>query len=297
MNDILAFLAVAKEQSFTKASRTLGVTPSALSHTVKHLEERLGVRLLARTTRNVAPTEAGERLLQSVGPLFEQINTEIDRIGEMRDKPAGNIRLTCSDDAAEQLLRPVLPAFFRQYPDINVEICIDYGFTNIVSERFDAGIRLGESISLDMIAVRLGPDWRLSVVGSPDYFSHNPKPHHPQALTTHNCINIRHAIGGSAYAWEFEKDERKINVRVNGQFTANSNIHILNAALDGIGLAYLPDYMVEEHIKEGRLIEVLADWSPYFEGYHLYYPHRRNTSSAFSVFVEAVKYQGQRTAS
>ncbi|WP_312630499.1 LysR family transcriptional regulator [Pantoea piersonii] len=292
MNDIQAFIAVAREQSFTKAAAGLGVSPSALSHTIRNLEERIGVRLLARTTRNVAPTEAGERLLQSVAPLFEQINSEIARIGELRDTPAGNIRITCSDDAAESLLRPALPAFFARYPDISVEICIDYGFTNIVTERFDAGIRLGESISRDMIAVRLGPDWRLAVVGTPDYFQTHPVPVIPQDLTAHRCINIRHSVGGSVYAWEFEKDDRKFNIRVNGPLLSNSIIHVMNGALDGIGLAYVPEQMARPHIEAGRLIEVLADWSPTFEGFHLYYPNRRNTSSAFAAFVEAVRYRG-----
>lgn len=292
MNDIQAFIAVAREQSFTKAAAGLGVSPSALSHTIRNLEERIGVRLLARTTRNVAPTEAGERLLQSVAPLFEQINSEIARIGELRDTPAGNIRITCSDDAAESLLRPALPAFFARYPDISVEICIDYGFTNIVTERFDAGIRLGESISRDMIAVRLGPDWRLAVVGTPDYFQTHPVPVIPQDLTAHRCINIRHSVGGSVYAWEFEKDDRKLNIRVNGPLLSNSIIHVMNGALDGIGLAYVPEQMARPHIEAGRLIEVLADWSPTFEGFHLYYPNRRNTSSAFAAFVEAIRYRG-----
>ena len=292
MNDIQAFIAVAREQSFTKAAAGLGVSPSALSHTIRNLEERIGVRLLARTTRNVAPTEAGERLLQSVAPLFEQINCEIARIGELRDTPAGNIRITCSDDAAESLLRPALPAFFARYPDISVEICIDYGFTNIVTERFDAGIRLGESISRDMIAVRLGPDWRLAVVGTPDYFKAHPVPVIPQDLTAHRCINIRHSVGGSVYAWEFEKDDRKLTIRVNGPLLSNSIIHVMNGALDGIGLAYVPEQMARPHIDAGRLIEVLADWSPTFEGFHLYYPNRRNTSSAFAAFVEAIRYRG-----
>nr|WP_276740785.1 LysR family transcriptional regulator [Pantoea septica] len=292
MNDIQAFIAVAREQSFTKAAAGLGVSPSALSHTIRNLEERIGVRLLARTTRNVAPTEAGERLLQSVAPLFEQINSEIARIGELRNTPAGNIRITCSDDAAEILLRPALPAFFASYPDISVEICIDYGFTNIVTERFDAGIRLGESISRDMIAVRLGPDWRLAVVGTPAYFQAHPVPVVPQDLTAHRCINIRHSPGGSVYAWEFEKAGRKLTIRVNGPLLSNSIIHVLNGALDGIGLACVPEHMARPHIEARRLIEVLADWSPLFEGYHLYYPNRRNTSSAFAAFVEAIRYRG-----
>lgn len=293
MNDIQAFIAVAREKSFTKAAAGLGVSPSALSHTIRNLEERVGVRLLARTTRNVAPTEAGERLLKSVAPLFEQINHEIERIGELRNTPAGNIRITCSDDAAEGLLRPMLPAFLEKYPDISVEISIDYGFTNIVSERFDAGIRLGESISKDMIAVRMGPDWRLSVVGTPGYFNTHPLPVIPQDLAQHRCINIRHSPAGSVYAWEFEKAGRKLNIRVNGPLISNSIVHVLNGALDGIGLAYVPEAMAKPHIENGTLIEVLADWSPTFEGFHLYYPNRRHTSSAFVAFVDAVRYRGK----
>lgn len=292
MNDLLAFLAVAREQSFTRAAARLGVSPSALSHTMRNLEQRLGVRLLARTTRNVAPTEAGERLMASIGPLFEQINTELEKIGELRDKPAGTIKITCSDDAAEQLLRPVLPVFFREYPEVNVEIVIDYGFTNIVEQRFDAGIRLGESVSRDMIAVRLGPDWRLAVVAAPAYFEEHPVPQHPQELTAHQCINIRHSVGGSVYAWEFEKAGRSLTVKVSGQLTANSNIHILNATLDGVGLAYIPDFMARPYLESGQLKEVLADWCPYFPGFHLYYPNRRNTSPAFTAFVNAVRYKG-----
>ena len=293
MNDIQAFLAVAKEKSFTRAAARLRVSPSALSHTIRNLEARLGVRLLTRTTRNVAPTEAGERLMVSVGPLFEQINAEIDKIDELRDKPAGTIRITCSDDAAEQLLRPALPTFFKAYPEVNVEIAIDYGFTNIVEQRFDAGIRLGESISQDMIAVRLGPDWRLSVVAAPGYFADHSVPVHPQELTQHQCINIRHSIGGSVYAWEFEKAGRSMSVKVNGQLTVNSNIHILNGALDGIGLACLPDFMAQPYIESGQLQEVLVDWCPYFSGFHLYYPNRSDTSPAFAAFVNAVRYKGK----
>lgn len=290
MNDIQAFIAVARAHSFTKAAVSLGVSPSALSHTVRNLEARLGVRLLARTTRHVAPTEAGERLLQSVAPLFDQINNEVEQISALRETPAGNIRITCSDDAAEGLLRPMLPAFLKTYPDITVEICIDYGFTNIVTERFDAGIRLGESISKDMIAVRMGPDWRLSVVGTPEYFNAHPRPEMPQDLTLHRCINIRHSPAGSVYAWEFEKGDRKLSMRVNGPFLSNSIVHVLNGALDGIGLAYVPETMARPYIERGELIEVLADWCPTFEGFHLYYPNRRNISPAFSAFVKAVRY-------
>ncbi|WP_024698610.1 LysR family transcriptional regulator [Pseudomonas avellanae] len=292
LNDLQAFLLVAREQSFTKAAIKLGITPSALSHTMRALEERMGLRLLARTTRNVAPTEAGEQLMRSIGPLLDQIAAEVEVLGELRDKPAGTIRITCSDDAAEGILRPMLAGFLAQYPDIQIEVCIDYGFTNIVSERFDAGIRLGESISKDMIAVRLGPDWRLSVVGAPGYFEKHPVPLQPQDLTQHTCINIRHSPNGSCYAWEFEKDSRKLNIRVNGQFTSNSMIHVLNAALDGVGLAYVPISLARPHLESGGLKEVLVDWSPYFEGFHLYYPNRRQASPAFTAFVEAVRYRG-----
>jgi DNA-binding transcriptional LysR family regulator len=291
INDLQSFLAVARNQSFTKAAAKLGVTPSALSHTIRGLEERLGVRLLARTTRNVAPTEAGEKLMRSIGPLFDQIAAEVEVLGESRDKPAGTIRVTCSDDAAESILRPALAGFLADYPDIQVEISIDYGFTNIVNERFDAGIRLGESISKDMIAVRLGPDWRLAVVGAPAYFEQHSIPILPQDLTNHTCINIRHSLNGACYAWEFERGSRKLNIRVNGQFTSNSMIHVLNAALDGIGLAYVPDFLAKPYLTDGRLKEVLADWSPYFQGFHLYYPNRRQASPAFTAFVEAVRFR------
>lgn len=290
MNDIEAFLAVATAQSFTKAAAQIGVTPSALSHTVRNLEERLGVRLLTRTTRNVAPTAAGERIMLNVGPLFAQINAEMEQIGSLRNIPAGTIRLTCSDDAVEKVIRPRLSNFLAAYPDINVEISIDYGFTNIVTQRFDAGIRLGESVGKDMIAVRLSPDWRLAVVGTPDYFRKNPPPKTPTDLAKHAGINIRHSPTSGIYAWEFEKAGQKLNIKVGGQFTANSIIHVMNGALDGIGLAYVPDFLAKNHIDSGKLIEVLADWSPYFEGFHLYYPNRRQPSPAFSAFVENFRY-------
>ncbi|EIK94399.1 regulatory protein LysR [Pseudomonas sp. M47T1] len=292
LNDLQSFVAVARDQSFTKASVKLGVSASALSHTIRGLEERLGVRLLTRTTRNVAPTDAGERLLNSIGPLFDQIVAEVDALGVLRDKPSGIIRITCSDDAAESTLRPMLPKFLKQYPDIHVEISIDYGFTNIVSERFDAGIRLGESISKDMIAARVGPDWRLSVVGSPSYLERHGVPLEPRDLTEHSCVNIRHSSNGPCYAWEFEKDGRAINIRVSGQFTANSSIHVLNAALDGVGLGYVPDHLAKPYLESGRLVEVLSAWCPYFEGYHLYYPNRRQASPAFRAFVDAMRFKG-----
>jgi DNA-binding transcriptional LysR family regulator len=291
MNDLQAFLAVAQQQSFTKAAAILRVTPSALSHTIRSLEERLGVRLLTRTTRNVSLTEAGVRLSQSISPLFEQINAELEALSELRDKPKGTIRLTCTDDQIQLHLRPMLANFLRDYPDIQLELYVDYGFTNLVEERFDAGIRLGESISKDMIAVRIGPDWRLVVVGSPDYFERYSAPLTPVQLTEHSCINIRHRVAGSIYAWEFEKDQRAFTVKAEGPLVFNSIMHVLNAALDGIGLAYVPEPLVAPYLADGSLKMILADWSPYFQGYHLYYPNRRQASPAFMAFVDAIRYR------
>jgi DNA-binding transcriptional LysR family regulator len=283
---------VAREQSFTRAAARLGITPSALSHTIRALEERLGVRLLARTTRNVAPTEAGERLMRSIAPLFEQIAAEVEALGALRDKPAGTIRITCTDDAIELYLRPVLAAFLKNYPDITLELFVDFGFTNIVEERFDAGIRLGEAISKDMIAVRISPDWRLAVVGSPAYFDRCPPPATPHELTDHACVNMRHRPSGAIYAWEFEKDGNAFTVKGDGQLVFNSVIHALNSAVDGIGLAYVPEALAAPYLADGRLKEVLDDWCPYFQGFHLYFPHRRQVSPAFSAFVDAVRYRG-----
>lgn len=292
VDDLQAFLAVAREQSFTKAAARLGITPSALSHTIRALEERLGVRLLARTTRNVAPTEAGDRLMRSIAPLFDQIAAEVEALGELRDKPAGTIRITCTDDTIELYLRPLLSGFLKRYPDITLELFVDYGFTNIVEERFDAGIRLGEAVSKDMIAVRISPDWRLAVVGSPAYFERCPAPKTPYELTNHACVNIRHRPSGAIYAWEFEKDGKAFTVKGEGQLVFNSIVHVLNGAVDGIGLAYVPQALAAPYLADGRLKEVLADWCPYFQGFHLYYPHRRQASPAFSAFVDAVRYRG-----
>lgn len=291
VNDLQAFLAVARDQSFTKAADRLGITPSALSHTIRALEGRLGVRLLARTTRNVAPTEAGERLMRSIAPLFDQITAEVEALGELRDKPRGTIRITCTDDQIELCLRPMLAGFLKDYPDITLEFYVDYGFTNVVEERFDAGIRLGEAISKDMIAVRIGPDWRLVVVGSPAYFDRNPAPKSPRDLTKHACVNIRHRPSGAIYAWEFEKNGKAFTVKVEGQLVFNSIMHVLNAAVDGIGLAYVPEELAAPYLADGRLKQVLTNWCPYFQGYHLYYPNRRQASPAFSAFVEALKYR------
>lgn len=291
VDDLQAFLAVARHQSFTKAAAKLGVTPSALSHAMRALEERLGIRLLARTTRNVSTTEAGDRLMRSITPLFEQIEAEVEALGELRDKPAGTIRITCTDDSIELCLRPLLAEFLNRYPDINLELFVDYGFTNVVQERFDAGIRLGEAVSKDMIAVRIGPDWSLALVGSPAYFERRPPPKTPYDLTDHACINIRHRPSGSVYAWEFEKDGQAFTVKGEGQLVFNSIMHVLNSALDGLGVGYVPEQLVAQYIAEGRLIRVLEDWCPSFQGWHLYYPNRRQSSPAFSAFVEAVRHR------
>jgi len=291
IHDLQAFLAVSREQSFTKAAVELGVTPSALSHAMRALEERLGVRLLARTTRNVASTEAGEKLRHAIAPLFEQITAEIQALEELRDKPKGRIRVTCTDDQIELCLRPILAKFLQDYPDITLELYVDYGFTNVVEARFDAGIRLGEAIEKDMIAVRISPDWRLLVVGSPTYFARHSTPETPHELTQHIGINIRHQLSSTIYAWEFEKDGKKFAVKVEGPLVFNSIMHVLNAALDGIGLAYVPDYLAAPYLADGKLKQVLADWCPYFQGFHLYYPNRRQASPAFSAFVEALKYK------
>ena len=292
INDLVAFLAVAQDQSFTRAAAKLGVTPSALSHAIKGLEERLGLRLLSRTTRNVSPTAAGERLMRSIAPHFEQIEAEIASLSELRDKPAGTIRIACSDYVIDTIFRPMLKEFLLKYPDINVELAIDNGFTNIVEQRFDAGVRMGEAVAKDMIAVRIGPDWRFTVVGSPEYFERRLKPETPQDLTNHVCINMRLVSAGGLYAWEFAKDGRELNVRVEGQLAFNSVLPVLNAALDGHGLAYVPEDLSRPYLESNQLVEVLEEWCPTIQGYHLYYPSRRQTSPAFSAFLAAVNYRG-----
>lgn len=290
VNDLLAFLAVAREKSFTKAAAKLGVSQSALSHTVRGLESRLGLRLLTRTTRSVSPTEAGERLLLSVGQRFDEIEAELESLSEFRDKPAGTIRISSSDHAADTILWPVLSQFLPNYPDIKVEICVDYGFVDIVAERFNAGVRFGETVAKDMIAVRIGPDTNMAVVGTPSYFSKRPIPRTPQDLTAHDCINMRMPTRGGLYAWEFEQDGRELSVRVEGQLVFNGIYPMLTAALAGFGLAYLPVDLVLPHIKRGHLKLVLENWCPPFSGFHLYYPSRQ-TSPAFNLLVDALRYR------
>jgi DNA-binding transcriptional LysR family regulator len=291
LNELTAFLAVAREESFTKAAAQLGVSQSALSHTVRALEERLGIRLLTRTTRSVSPTEAGERLVRSVGPRLDEIEAELAALSELREKPAGNIRITAGEHAADAILWPALAKFLPDYPDIGVEIIVDYSLINIVAERFDAGVRLGEQVARDMIAVRIGPDMRMAVVGSPAYFATRPKPRTPQDLTTHNCINLRLPTYGGLYAWEFEKAGRELKVRVEGQLVFNTAAPRMNAVLAGLGLAYLPEEQVTAQLADGRLVRVLADWCPPFPGYHLYYPSRRQATPAFSLLVDALRYK------
>jgi len=292
VNDLIAFLAVAREQSFTRAAAKLGVSQSALSHTIRGLEERLGVRLLTRTTRSVSATEAGERLLHTAGPRLEEIETELAALSELREKPAGTIRITATEYAVDTILWPKLARFLRQYPDIKVETIIDNGLTDIVAQRYDAGVRAGEQVAKDMIAVRIGPDMRMAVVGTPSYFRKRSEPKKPQELIGHNCINLRLSTHGGLYAWEFEKGGRELRVRVEGQLIFNGTNQMLNAALAGFGLAYVPEDLAQPHLAKGRLKRVLEDWCLPYSGYHLYYPSRRQPSAAFALFVDALRYRG-----
>jgi DNA-binding transcriptional LysR family regulator len=291
INDLGAFLAVARERSFTRAAAKLGVSQSALSHTIRALENRLRLRLLTRTTRSVAPTEAGERLLRTIGPHLDGIDAELAALSELRDKPAGTIRITAGEHAAEAILWPALARLLPDYPDIKVEIIVDYGLTDIVAERYDAGVRLGEDVAKDMIAVRIGPDFRFVVVGAPSYFVTRPRPKNPQDLTAHNCINLRLPTYGGIYAWEFAKRGREMKVRVEGQLVFNNIALRLNAVLAGFGLAYLPEDQVKTHLAKGSLVPVLVDWCPTFSGYHLYYPSSRQPTPAFTLLVDALRYR------
>jgi DNA-binding transcriptional LysR family regulator len=292
LDDLQAFIAIARERSFTKAAAKLGVSQSALSHTIRELEEQLGVRLLSRTTRSVSPTEAGERLLHNIGPRFDEIEAELAALSELRQKPAGTIRITVSDHAFESVLWPKLPKLLRDYPDIKVEVIIDNALTNIVGERFDAGVRLGEQVAKDMIAVRIGPDVRFAVVGAKSYFAKRLPPMTPQELTAHTCINQRFPTHGGLWAWDFERDGRELKVRVDGQIVLNGTFQILEAALDGFGLAYVPEDLAVPYIERGRLMRVLDEWSPPWPGYHLYYPSRRQSSAAFALVVDTLRHRG-----
>ena len=290
-NDLIAFLAVARERSFTKAAAKLGVSQSALSHAISGLEAILGLRLLTRTTRSVSPTEAGERLLLTVGHRFEEIEAELEALSELREKPAGTIRITAIDYVADTILWPKLAKFLPEYPDIKVEITVDYGLTDIVAQRYDAGVRSGEQVAKDMIAVRIGPDMRMAVVGAPSYFAQRSPPKKPQDLTHHNCINLRLRTYGGLYAWEFEKGGLELKVRVDGQLVFNGTVQMLNAALAGFGLAYVPEDLAQPHLAKGLLKRVLEDWCPTYSGYHLYYPSRRQPSAAFALLVDALRYR------
>ena len=292
-SELRAFLEVARECSFTRAAVKLGVTRSALSHTIRTLEERLGIRLLSRTTRDVAPTAAGQRLAERIGPHFESIAAEVGALGALRDTPSGEVRVVCPDDVTEMIFRPRLAGFLADYPDISVELVIDNGFTNIVERQFDAGVRLGEAVARDMIAVRIGPDVRYCVVGSPGYLARRSAPTIPHELTHHNCINLRLPTSGALYAWEFEMDGREFSVRVDGQLILSDFRSALDLALDGIGLAYAPAVLVARYVKAGQLREVLTDWCPTFQGHHLYYPSRRNLSPAFSAFINAFRHRSR----
>ncbi|AIR69688.1 LysR family transcriptional regulator [Dickeya fangzhongdai] len=291
-SDLISFRMVAQEKSFTRAAAKLGISQSALSHAMRSLEERLGIRLLTRTTRSVSLTEAGERLLGNISPSLSELEYALEDLGEMRDKPAGNIRLTAGEHAVNFVLWPVLKPFLSQYPDIHLEITVDNALTDIVNERFDAGVRLGEQVAKDMVAVRIGPDMRMAVVGSPAYFARHAVPETPQSLQQHSCINMRLPTLGGLFAWEFSRDGREIRVRVDGQLTFNNLQHRIDAALSGLGLAYVPEDTIRQAVAEGRLIQVLESWCEPFPGYYLYYPSRKQHTAAFSLFIDALRYRG-----
>jgi len=296
LDQLVAFVAVARQRSFTAAAAKLNVSQSALSHTIRELEQRLGVRLLTRTTRSVSPTEAGERLLRNIGHRLDEIESEVAAVREFRDKPAGTIRITATEFAIDTILLPKLAPLLAQYPDINVEMIVEYGLTDIVAEQYDAGVRSGEQVAKDMIAVRIGPDMRMAVVGAPAYFKTRPEPRRPQELIGHNCINLRLPTRGNVYAWEFAKGSRELRVRVEGQLTFNGTAQLLKGALAGCGLAYVPEALAEQHIAKGRLKRVLADWCPPYSGYHLFYPSRRQSSAAFALVVNALRHRSAKPA-
>ena len=288
-NDLMAFVVVARESSFTRAAAHLGITQSAVSQVVSGLETRLKIRLLTRTTRSVSLTAAGERLLQSIGHRFDEIECELDALAELRDKPAGTVRITCGDHVVKTTLLPRLLPLLREYPDIRLELDINYGFRDIVADRFDAGVRFGETVDLDMIAVPIGPDVRMAVVATPEYFTEHGLPKTPRDLVAHRCINTRFPTYGGVDAWEFEQKGKKLKVRVDGQLVFNTSTHVPEAVLDGVGIAYLPEEEFAPYLNEGRLMRVLEDWCPAFSGYHLYYPSRRQPSPAFSLVVDALR--------
>jgi len=292
LNDLLSFVTVAREGSFTRAAGVLGVTQSALSQAISGLEARLQIRLLTRTTRSVSPTVAGDRLLQAIGNRFDEIEAELDNLTQMRDKPAGTVRITCGDHVLRTTLLPKLTALLHEYPDINVEFDVSYGFRDIVADRFDAGVRLGDTIDKDMIAVPIGPPLRMAAVAVPGYFSSRGIPENPRDLMNHSCINQRMQTSGGLYVWDFEQRGKQVNVRVDGQLIFNTSSHIVDAALAGLGIAYLPEEEFDPHLREGRLERVLEDWCPPFSGYYLYYPSRRQPSPAFTLVANALRKAG-----
>lgn len=291
LNDLLWFLAVAEERNFTRAAAKLGTSQSTLSHTIKKLEARLGLRLLTRTTRSVSPTEAGQRIIDSMAPRIGEIEADLDSLMALRDKPSGTVRLTVSDHAYETVVWPKLQPVLQSNPDIHVELSIDNGLRDIVEERLDAGVRLGESLDKDMIAVRISPDWRLVAVGSPGYFARHPPPQTPHDLVHHNCINHRQARSGGLYSWEFARDGHELRVRVEGQVTLNTSCPMVDVAIAGCGIAYIGEDLVQDAIADGRLVQVLDEWSPKFSGYHLYYPSRRQLSPAMRAVLEALRHR------
>jgi len=291
LNDLQAFLAVARSRSFTRAAAQLGVSPSALSHSMRGLEERLGIRLLTRTTRSVSPTEAGERLLRTVGPRFEEIEAELAALNELRRKPAGTIRITAGDHSATTILWPKLARVLSRYPDVKVEINAEGGLIDIAAQGYDAGVRLGEQVAKDMVSVRISPDIRFAVVGAKSYFAKHAPPKTPQDLMAHSCINLRLPTYGGLWAWDFERDGRELKVRVDGQLTFNSIFQLRDAALAGYGLAYIPEDIARPYLSKGQLAWVLQEWSPPWPGYHLYYPSRRQSSPAFVLIVDALRHR------
>ncbi|MGR7447549.1 LysR family transcriptional regulator [Klebsiella aerogenes] len=293
LNDLLSFVTVAREGSFTRAAAQLGVTQPALSQAISGLEERMQILLLTRTTRSVSPTAAGERLLQSVGHRIDEIEAELDMLTELRDKPAGIVRITCGPNVLKTTLLPKLAPLLREYPDIHIEFDANHGFRDIVADRFDAGVRLGDTIDKDMIAMPIGPKLRMAAAASPDYFARYPVPKTPHDLTQHQCINMRMVRSGGIYVWEFDHEGGELKVRVNGQLTFNTSDHVVDAALAGLGIAFLPEEEFGSHIREGRLVRVLESWCHPFPGYYLYYPSRKQPSPAFSLVVDALRMNGK----
>jgi len=296
INDLIALLAVAREGNFTRAAAKLGVSQPALSRTISNLEARLGLRLLARSTRGVAATEAGERLIRTVGPHFDGIEAGLSALTELREKPAASLRITSVEHATDTIIAPVLARLLPDYPDISIEVINDYALRDIVAERYDAGVRLGEQVAKDMIAVRIGSDFRNAVVGAPSYFERRPRPRRPHDLTDHDCINLRLPTSGGLWTWPFAKGGRELRVRTEGQLVFNTVSLMANMAVAGLGLAYLPEDVVQNHVAEGRLVRVLTDWSAPASGYHLYYPSRRQATPAFALLVDALRYRGTQSS-